>query len=69
VTTTTARLDDDAIQWRRWWGPGTHRHPAFDDVPRLDLAVTESVAPRVIGLPFFEGLTPSDVERVVGCLP
>ena len=65
---TTARLDAAAVQWRRWWGFGTHRHPAFVDVPRHDLSVTERLAPRVIGIPFHEGLTEAEIERVADAL-
>jgi dTDP-4-amino-4,6-dideoxygalactose transaminase len=65
---TIARLDAAAVQWRRWWGFGTHRHPAFLDVARHDLSVTEQLAPRVIGIPFHEGLTEAELERVAGAL-
>lgn len=62
------KLDAAQVQWRRWWGLGTHRHPAFAELPRSDLSVTESLAPRVIGLPFHDTLTPAEVERVAACL-
>jgi dTDP-4-amino-4,6-dideoxygalactose transaminase len=65
---TLARLDDAAVQWRRWWGLGTHRHPAFIDLPRADLSVTEQLAPRVIGVPFYEDLTAAELARVVEAL-
>ena len=63
-----ARLDADAIQWRRWWGFGTHRHPAFADLLCADLAITETMAPRVIGVPMFEELQPRQIARVVEAL-
>ena len=53
------------MQWRRWWGLGTHHHPAFAALPRTALPVTEQLAPRVIGLPFHDDLTETDVARVV----
>jgi dTDP-4-amino-4,6-dideoxygalactose transaminase len=28
VEETLARLDAGGVQWRRWWGLGTHRHPS-----------------------------------------
>lgn len=62
------RLDADGVGWRRWWGLGTHRHAAFADLPRDELAVTENIAPRVIGLPFFADLTPAQMARVAACL-
>ena len=68
VESTTRRLDDAKVEWRRWWGLGCHRHPAFADAPRADLRVTDALAPRVIGLPFHDGLSQADLDRVVGCL-
>jgi dTDP-4-amino-4,6-dideoxygalactose transaminase len=56
------------IEWRRWWGFGTHRHPAFAHIPKGPLMWTEDIAPCVIGIPFHETLTPPEMERVVGCL-
>lgn len=63
-----AKLDAGRVQWRRWWGLGTHRQPAFADLPRSDLSVTERLAPCVIGVPFHDALTPAEVERVAACL-
>lgn len=63
-----SRLDAAGIQWRRWWGLGTHRHPAFADLRRTALPVTEELAPRVIGLPFYEGLTEAEIGRVAEAL-
>ncbi len=62
------RLDAGAVGWRRWWGLGTHHHAAFAELPRADLSVTEDIAPRVIGLPFFADLTPAQIARVAACL-
>lgn len=62
------RLDAAKVGWRRWWGLGTHRHAAFEELPRDDLAVTDDIAPRVIGLPFFDDLTPAQIARVAACL-
>ena len=62
------RLDAGSIGWRRWWGLGTHRHAAFAELPRDDLGVTDDIAPRVIGLPFFVDLTAAQVSRVAACL-
>ncbi|MFL9907892.1 DegT/DnrJ/EryC1/StrS family aminotransferase [Paraburkholderia sp. RL17-337-BIB-A] len=69
VAATLAHLDEDHIEWRRWWGLGCHTHPAFADVPRGDLHVTESIAPCVIGLPFHDLLSAADLDRVDRCLP
>jgi dTDP-4-amino-4,6-dideoxygalactose transaminase len=66
---TTTRLDAAGIEWRRWWGVGCHRHRAFADVPRVDLASTDALAPRVLGVPFHDDLAPEEIEQVVACLP
>ena len=62
------QLDAGGVGWRRWWGLGTHRHAAFADLPRDDLSITDDIAPRVIGLPFFADLTPAQIARVAACL-
>ncbi|AMJ62692.1 DegT/DnrJ/EryC1/StrS family aminotransferase [Bosea sp. PAMC 26642] len=69
VEATLTRLSEADIEWRRWWGLGCHRHPAFADVPRCDLSGTDALAPCVIGLPFHDELSEEDVWRVVSCLP
>lgn len=63
-----ASLDAENVGWRRWWGLGTHRHAAFADLPRDDLGVTDDIAPRVVGIPFFVDLTPEQMSRVAACL-
>jgi dTDP-4-amino-4,6-dideoxygalactose transaminase len=68
VAATTRRLDDAKVEWRRWWGLGCHRHTGFKDVPTSDLSATDALAPRVIGLPFHDDLSPADLDRVTGCL-
>ncbi len=69
VEDTTARLDAAGVEWRRWWGFGVHRHPAFADLPRSSLAATAAVAPRVIGIPFHVSLTDAELDRVAALLP
>jgi dTDP-4-amino-4,6-dideoxygalactose transaminase len=68
VEATTRRLDDAKVEWRRWWGLGCHRHPAFADVPRADMRTTDALALCVIGLPFHDGLSEADLDRIVDCL-
>lgn len=68
VAATTRRLDEAKVEWRRWWGLGCHRHPAFGNVPMSDLSGTDALAPRVIGLPFHDDLSPADLDRITGCL-
>jgi len=62
------RFDAEGVAWRRWWGLGTHRHDAFADLPRDNLDVTDDIAPRVIGLPFFTDLSAAQIARVAACL-
>jgi dTDP-4-amino-4,6-dideoxygalactose transaminase len=66
---TLERLDAQHVEWRRWWGLGCHRHPAFADAPRCDLTTTDALAPRVIGLPFHDRLSEQDLDRIADCLP
>jgi len=68
VSPTIQRLDAAKVEWRRWWGPGCHKHPAFADAPRLDLPVTDALAPCVIGLPFHDDLSPANLDRIAHCL-
>jgi Predicted pyridoxal phosphate-dependent enzyme apparently involved in regulation of cell wall biogenesis len=66
---TLDRLATERVEWRRWWGPGCHRHPAFADAPRCEMPNTEALAPCVIGLPFHDRLSERDLDRIANCLP
>jgi dTDP-4-amino-4,6-dideoxygalactose transaminase len=68
VEDALARFDCAGVQWRRWWGLGCHTHPAFKDLPALDLEVTRELAPRVIGIPCHTKLTARQVASVCACL-
>jgi len=61
-------LRSRAIESRQWWSKGCHREPAFSDCPCGDLAVVDALAERVIGLPYFAGLRPGDIDRIAGTL-
>jgi len=65
---TIDALNSCAIEARQWWSKGCHREPAFSDCPRGDLAVVDALAERVIGLPYFAGLRPEDIDRIVDVL-
>ena len=69
VTETEFRLDQAGIEWRRWWGFGTHSHPVFSELERSSLDVTNEIAPRVIGVPFHVAMNDNDIREVAGCLP
>lgn len=58
-------LADRSIETRRWYCPPLHRHPALCKYPTTgDLATTEELGSRIIGLPFHLQLTGHDIERV-----
>jgi dTDP-4-amino-4,6-dideoxygalactose transaminase len=63
-----AALNDRGIGARRWWDVPCHRQPAYVDCPRQELTVTEKLAGRVMGLPFFLGMEPADVTQVAEAL-
>jgi dTDP-4-amino-4,6-dideoxygalactose transaminase len=60
-----AQLLRSGIETRQWWGQGCHAQPAFANCPRGDLAATEELGARVIGLPHFIDLDEDDVEFIV----
>lgn len=57
-------LSQAGIDSRQWWSKGCHREKAFEDYPRLDLAATEALGQRVLGLPFHTGLGAGDIRRI-----
>lgn len=57
-------LGATGIDSRQWWDHGCHRQPAYAQVRRLDLSVTEKLARRVIGLPYSIDIIEADLERV-----
>jgi dTDP-4-amino-4,6-dideoxygalactose transaminase len=68
VDAAKAKLNANQIGWRHWWGMGCHSHPAFARLPATDLSVTRDLAPRVIGIPFHDGLTSDQIFEVCECL-
>lgn len=63
-----AALEGQGIETRRWWQSGCHAHPAFAGCPRDPLPVTEDLAARCLGLPFFPDLTDGQRRRVTDAL-
>ena len=61
-----AALGREGIGTLRWWGEGCHRHPAYADSPRDPLPVTESIAGRTVGLPFWRDMTATQVDYICG---
>jgi len=59
-----AELLGEGVETRRWWGEGCHRQPAFAEWSRGLMSVTESLAARVLGIPFHLDLTESQMNRI-----
>lgn len=68
VATIEAAMETEGVQTRRWWGAGCHRSPAFADLPRTALPVTEALAETTLGLPFWADMTVVEIDRVAGAL-
>lgn len=56
------------VDFRLWYGTGLHRQTYFSPLPRDDLGITDSLAPRVLGLPMATDLTEAQIARVVSAL-
>ena len=61
-------LAERGIATLRWWGDGCHAHPAYAHCPAEPLPVTETLAARAVGLPFWQDLTPMQVDVVCTAL-
>lgn len=64
ASSALADLSNHGIGTLRWWGPGCHAQPAYRDCPREPLPVTEALARRCVGLPFWQDLTPTQINLV-----
>jgi dTDP-4-amino-4,6-dideoxygalactose transaminase len=56
------------IETRRWWGHGQHENPALGALERRDLHVTDSLAARTLGLPFWIDIEARDVDEIFAVL-
>lgn len=56
------------IDSRDWWGAGIGATPYFESTPRDDLAVTESLASRTLGLPMARDMAQREFEQVADAL-
>lgn len=59
------------IETRDWWGGGVHQMPAFKDISKSGLGVTDSLAARTTGVPLFIDMTSEHIDRIsqaVSCL-
>ncbi len=62
------RLRSMGIDERSWWGNGCHSQTAYSTYPRQCLPNTEILANRVLGLPFWIGLSNEDMKYIFECL-
>jgi len=62
------RLSEQNIETRRWWGTGCHRMLAYRKFAREPLPNTDKVGNTYLGLPFFRGITQSDIDRIAEVL-
>ena len=61
-------LTQHAIEFRLWYGLGLHQQSHFSDCPRESLAVTDALAPCLVGLPMAPDLAPQQIARVIHVL-
>jgi dTDP-4-amino-4,6-dideoxygalactose transaminase len=58
-------LSKNDIETRRWWGTGAHDHPATHAFSHSALSITDTLAHSTLGVPFYRGLSASEIARVV----
>lgn len=68
VGTVIAHMNRQGIEARKWWPVGCHDHPSCAGFPSAPLPVTERLADRVIGLPFYPDITDAEIGAVVDTL-
>jgi dTDP-4-amino-4,6-dideoxygalactose transaminase len=56
------------IDFRLWYGKGLHRETYYADLPRDALAVTDAIAPCLLGMPMAPDLGEAAIGRVVEVL-
>jgi dTDP-4-amino-4,6-dideoxygalactose transaminase len=61
-------LTESRIDSRKWWGSGCHEMPAYRSIQTLGLTVTQSVAARNLGLPFYRGFGARESDAVYDAL-
>ncbi|MBX3487084.1 MAG: DegT/DnrJ/EryC1/StrS family aminotransferase [Candidatus Paracaedibacteraceae bacterium] len=53
-----------SFETRQWWQGGCHTHPAYQHYPKMDLSVTEKLARQCWGVPYWLGLTSSQLTAI-----
>jgi dTDP-4-amino-4,6-dideoxygalactose transaminase len=64
----TERLFARGVETRKWWRDGVHVQKAYERFPSDPLPMTEQLASRVFGLPFYHDLSEADFSAVVEAL-
>jgi len=59
-----SHLEEQQVQFRRWYEAGLHNLPRYESALRTDMNVTELVAQQVIGLPHHIFLTKEYIEFI-----
>ncbi|MGY0618354.1 DegT/DnrJ/EryC1/StrS family aminotransferase [Lysobacter sp. A378] len=58
-------LLESGVETRRWYCPPLHTHPALMDMPVIgELSVAEDMGSRILGLPYYIGMSDVDIEFV-----
>ena len=68
ATMLGARLVEGGIDIRHWYGAGLSAHPAYANLSRDPLPVSDDLAGRIIGLPCYTDLAEADIGRIVALL-
>ena len=57
-------LDRNEISWRRWWDHGCKSMPAYASFPSEELAQSDDISKRTIGIPIYLGMSARDTGRL-----
>jgi len=60
----TARLRKQNIDFRNWYGFGLHTTPLYENQPTTTMRHTDSIAPKIIGLPMHIYLERSEIDLI-----
>lgn len=63
-----ARLGENGIGHRLWYGSGLQNEPYYASTSNAPVPTTESIAPRLLGIPTAPDLTDGEAERVISTL-
>lgn len=64
ATEVMTAMAEDGIETRRWWSRGCHNEPVFAGCPKSTLEVTEDLADKVVGLPFYRDLSIDQISQI-----